>query len=270
MSTDENPTIEPVNRNAQAPSTSQRGEPVEPSGHAPLTTDFSSALGLADSDLRYEIKLVCDPHMVAQARSWIRLHPAGFVVAYPPRRVNSLYLDTLHLSSLNDNLEGLSARRKLRLRWYGDRMADIQPALELKEKRNLLGRKKRYVLPFQLDLRLPWTQILYLIRADVGPEWQALLQTMDQPTLLIHYQREYYVTRDGEIRATVDFSQVAYDQRLTSRPNLRFRLPIADTVVIEIKTGQEHAERLQRVAARFPVLRTRHSKYARGLLTALG
>ena len=270
MSTDENPTIESVNRNAQFPSTSQRGEPVEPSGQAPSTMDFSSALGLAASDLRYEIKLVCDPHMLAQARSWIRLHPAGFVVAYPPRRVNSLYLDTLHLSSLNDNLEGLSARRKLRLRWYGDGMAEIQPALELKEKRNLLGRKKRYVLPCQLDLRLPWTQILQMVRADVGPEWQALLQTVDQPTLLIHYQREYYVTRDGEIRATIDFSQVAYDQRLTSRPNLRFRLPIDDTVVIEIKTGQEHAERLHQVAAHFPVLRSRHSKYARGLLTALG
>ena len=133
-----------------------------------------------------------------------------------------------------------------------------------------MGRKKRYVLPCQLDLRLPWTQILQMVRANVGPEWQALLQTVDQPTLLIHYQREYYVTRDGRIRATVDFNQVAYGQRLTSRPNLRFRLPIADTVVIEIKTGQEHAERLHQVTARFPVLRSRHSKYARGLLTALG
>ena len=270
MSTDENPTIESVNRNAQAGDSRQRGEPVEPSGQAPSTTDFSSALGLAASDLRYEIKLVCDPHRLAQARSWIRLHPAGFAVAYPPRRVNSLYLDTLHLSSLNDNLEGLSARRKLRLRWYGDGMADIQPALELKEKRNLLGRKKRSVLSCQLDLRLPWTQILQMVRVDAGPEWQALLQTVDQPTLLIHYQREYYVTPDGAIRATVDFAQVAYDQRLTSRPNLRFRLPIADTVVIELKTGQEHVERLHQVTAHFPVLRSRHSKYARGLLTALG
>jgi len=80
----------------------------------------------------------------------------------------------------------------------------------------------------------------------------------------------YYVTPDGAIRVTLDFCQAAYDQRLSPRPNLRVRLPIADAVVIEIKTGQEHAERLQDVAARFPVLRSRNSKYARGLLAALG
>jgi hypothetical protein len=223
-----------------------------------------------DSDLRYEIKLVCEPHRLAQARSWIRLHPAGFVVAYPPRRVNSLYLDTLHLSSFSGNLEGLCARQKLRLRWYGDVLTDIQPSLELKQKRNLLGRKKRYLLPCRLDLALPWTQIMGTIRAHAGPEWRALLQTVDQPALLTHYQREYYVTPDGAIRVTLDFCQAAYDQRLSPRPNLRVRLPIADAVVIEIKTGQEHAERLQDVAARFPVLRSRNSKYVRGLLAALG
>jgi hypothetical protein len=223
-----------------------------------------------DSDLRYEIKLVCEPHRLAQARSWIRLHPAGFAVAYPPRRVNSLYLDTLHLSSLNGNLEGLGVRQKLRLRWYGDALTDIQPALELKQKRNLLGRKKRYLLPCRLDLAWPWTQILGTIRANAGPEWRALLQTVDQPALLTHYQREYYVTPDGAVRVTLDLSQAAYDQRLSARPNLRVRLPIADAVVIEIKTGPEQAERLQDVAAQFPVLRSRNSKYVRGLLAALG
>ncbi|MCP4526382.1 MAG: VTC domain-containing protein, partial [Aestuariibacter sp.] len=96
-----------------------------------------------------------------------------------------------------------------------------------------------------------------------------LLQTVDQPTLLNRYRREYYVTPDGAIRVTLDFDQVAYDQRLLPRPNLRARLPIDDTVVIEIKTGQEHAERLRQVVARFPVQRSRNSKYAGGVLAAL-
>lgn len=225
---------------------------------------------LQSDDLRYEVKLVCDPHRLPQARSWIRLHPAGFIAAHPPRRVNSLYLDTPHLSGLNDNLAGLTVRQKLRLRWYGDETVHIQPYLELKQKRNLLGQKKRYLLPCQVDLTLPWKQILELIRANAGPDWQALLQTVNQPTLLNGYQREYYVTPDGAIRATLDFHQAAYDQRLSPRPNLRVRLPIADLVVIEIKAAQEQAERLQEIAARFPVHRSRNSKYASSLLTALG
>ena len=224
-------------------------------------------------DLRYEIKLVCDEHWLPQARSWIRLHPAGFRVAYPPRRVNSLYLDTLHLSSLNDNLAGLSARQKLRLRWYGygnEAARDIQPYLELKQKRNMLGSKERCLLPCKLDMTLPWIEILETVRASTGPGWQATLQTVNQPILLNHYQREYYVTPDGAMRITLDFAQAAYDQRLSPRPNLRVRLPIADTVVIEIKTAQEQAERLQEVVTQFPVLRSRNSKYARGLLVAVG
>ena len=227
---------------------------------------------LNSPDLRYEIKLVCDPHRLPQARSWIRLHPAGFIVAYPPRRVNSLYLDTLHMSSLHDNLEGLNVRQKLRLRWYGDEMTDIQPILEPKQKRNGLGRKKQILLPCTLDLTLPWREILETVRAETrffgkNPV-SSMLQTVNQPTLLNHYRREYYVTRDGAIRVTLDFAQIAYDQRFSLRPNLRIRLPIADTVVIEVKTTQEQAERLQEVVTWFPVRCSRNSKYASGLMVA--
>jgi hypothetical protein len=233
-------------------------------------------INLQPDDLRYEVKMVCDRSLLPQARSWIRLHPAGFVVAYPPRRVNSLYIDTPHLSSLNDNLEGLSLRQKLRLRWYGDEMTNIQPYLELKQKRDLLGRKERHLLPCELDMTLPWREILQIIRAETrflrkqsDKNLVSMLQTVTQPTLN-HYQREYYVTADGAIRVTLDFDQAAYDQRLSLRPNLHIRLPINDTVVIEVKTDQEHAERLQEIAGRFPVRRSRNSKYAGGLLTALG
>lgn len=219
--------------------------------------------------LRYELKLVCDPHRLAQARSWIRLHPAGFVVAYPPRRVNSLYLDTLHLSSFDENLAGVSARQKLRLRWYGEDVRGIEPVLELKQKRDLLGRKKQVRLPCKLDLTRSWPEILRAVRACIEPGWRVLLQTADRPALFNHYQREYCATPDGALRATLDYACAAYDQRLSLRPNLRVPLPIADRVVIELKAAPEHAQRLQEAVAQFPVLRTRNSKYAGGLQAAL-
>jgi hypothetical protein len=219
--------------------------------------------------LRYELKLVCDPHRLAQARSWIRLHPAGFVVAYPPRRVNSLYLDTPHLSSFDESLAGVSERQKLRLRWYGEGVREIKPVLEFKQKRNLLGRKKRVQLPCKLDLTSSWREILGAVWACVEPEWWVLLQTANQPALFNHYQREYYATPDGALRVTLDYACAAYDQRLSLRPNLRVPLPVADRVVIEIKAAPEHAERLQEAVAQFPALRTRNSKYVGSLQTAL-
>lgn len=219
--------------------------------------------------LRYELKLVCDPHRLAQARSWIVLHPAGFVVAYPPRRVNSLYLDTLRLSSFDENLAGVSERQKLRLRWYGEGVRGIEPVLELKQKRDLLGSKKQVRLPCKLDLMSSWREILKAVQACAGPGWQVLLQTADQPTLLNHYRREYYATPDGALRVTLDYACAAYDQRLSLRPNLRVPLPVADRVVVEIKAAPEHAERLQEAVAQFPALRTRNSKYVGSLQTAL-
>ena len=133
-----------------------------------------------------------------------------------------------------------------------------------------MGRKARCLLPCRLDLTLPWIAILETIRANAASDWQPVLQTVDQPTLLNGYQREYYVTPDGAMRVTLDYAQAAYDQRLSPRPNLRIRLPVTDTVVIEIKTSHEQEDRLQEVAAQFPVHRSRNSKYAGSLLAALG
>ena len=226
---------------------------------------------LLNAKPRYELKLVCGPHLLPQARSWIRLHPEGFVVAYPPRRVNSVYLDTLHLSSFCENLAGVSQRQKLRLRWYGDELAHVvRPLLERKRKRNLLGTKEQMVLACELDLTSPWAEILATIRTTAGTDWRTLLQTVHHPTLLTSYRRDYYATPDGVVRVTLDYAQAAYDQRLSPRPNLRARIPIADNVVIEIKASPGQEERLQEVAARFPARRSRNSKYASGLQVALG
>jgi len=243
--------------------------------HPPLATSMDAELRAdprADlrAGLRYEFKLVCAQSWLFQARSWIKLHPAGFVVAYPPRRVNSLYLDTPHLSSLNDNLMGLTRRRKLRLRWYGEANSGIQPILELKQKHNQLGQKKQLSLACTLDLSAPWREIMEAIRAGAPPAWRTLLQTVTQPTLLNHYQREYYVTPDEVVRVTLDYAQGAYDQRFAPRPNLTIQLPIDDTVVIEVKAAKDQGTRLREVVAWFPVSRSRNSKYAGGLMSGMG
>jgi len=221
------------------------------------------------SNLRYELKLVCAGHLLHQARSWIRLHPAGFVTAYPPRQVNNIYLDTPALDSLNANFAGFSKRQKLRLRWYGDTAPNVRPWLELKSKENLLGDKKRTLLAGELDLTRSWIEILRTIRDCAPGDWRPWLPSVVQPTLFNRYQREYYVSRDGAIRATLDFAQYACDQRFSLRPNLRRWLSIPNTVVIELKTSPDAIERLQDAVGRFPLPRSRNSKYAIGLLAAL-
>ena len=87
---------------------------------------------MRETELRHELKMTADGHWLAQARTWIRLHPAGFRTTFPTRLVNNLYLDTPHLNSFNANQAGVSTRQKLRLRWYGEMTTITEsPVLEM-------------------------------------------------------------------------------------------------------------------------------------------
>lgn len=213
--------------------------------------------------------MTCPPQWLAQARTWIRLHPAGFRTTFPTRQVNNLYLDTPHLNSFNANQAGISTRQKLRLRWYGpaDETA-VHPTLELKLKDNLLGDKKQQPLNCMVDWQRPYSEILALIRHAAGPEWQPWFDAATQPVLINQYQREYFATFDGAIRATLDYAPLAYDQRLAARPNRQRPLPPADLIVIELKATPAHSERLQAAMAHFPIPRSRNSKYVNGVVAA--
>jgi hypothetical protein len=219
--------------------------------------------------LRYELKLVCDGLYLHRVRSWLRLHPAGLRVAYPERRVNSLYFDTLELGGLEANLHGLARRNKLRLRWYGESLPEIQPVLELKHKDNQLGSKLHFPLPGSVDLSQPWSEILASLHDSLPLAGRTLLEQASEPVLLNHYRREYYVTPDGTVRVTLDYEQGAYDQRLAPRPNLSRPLPLGKSVVIEVKADRAHAQRVREVISRFPITRSRNSKYVNGVLAAL-
>jgi hypothetical protein len=230
--------------------------------------------------LRYELKLTCAAHYLAQARAWIRLHPEVFRVAYAPRTVHNLYLDTPELNSFNANRAGMPDRQKLRLRWYGEqgvggdkrnkRSLVAEPVLELKYKMNLLGGKQQQALACELDWQRPYSELLATVKKAAGPQWQQWLTTATQPTLINYYQREYYITVDGAIRATLDYAQVIFDQRLQPYPNLSRPIPLTDFVVIELKATPEHIERLQEAVGRFPIPRSRNSKYVKGILAGIG
>ncbi len=181
------------------------------------------------TNLRYELKMSCAPHLLAQARTWIRLHPAGFRETFPLRQVNNLYLDTPHMNSFNANQAGISRRQKLRLRWYGPSDGSttaVNPTLELKLKENLLGDKKQQRLDCIVDWERPYSHILQTIRNAAGSKWQHWLNAASQPVLINWYQREYYATFDGALRVTLDYAQAAYDQRMGVRPNWKRPSPL--------------------------------------------
>lgn len=221
--------------------------------------------------LRYELKLVCPEIELPQVRSWLRLHIAGFKTAYPPRYVNNLYFDTAELDSFNANVAGVGRRAKLRLRWYGQPPLNAlpQPVLELKFKQDMLGGKVQEKLDEVVDLTTGWHDLAAVLRTNTAVSTlQNALRVASQPTLLNQYRRDYLISADGHIRATLDYGLRSYDQRLRPRLNADRPLRHHGQMVIELKGDETEAAELGRIAQQLPIRRSRNSKYVNALLGA--
>lgn len=217
---------------------------------------------------RYEVKIPLPAHFLSSVLTWVRLHPAHWRVAYPPRQVNNVYFDTATFTGLNANVDGVGERAKLRLRWYGDEMPRITDAhLELKRKQGMAGWKESAVVEGDFDLAaLAWPAFLAALHRATAPEARRWLDRFTQPVLINTYHRAYYATPDGALRLTVDTDLRAYDQRPSSRPNLRRLAPTEARLIIELKAPIPDVARLSDALTHFPAPVDRFSKYVQGML----
>jgi len=226
---------------------------------------------MAVSALRYEIKMTCDEVYLPEVRAWMQLHPAGFVEAYPPRQVNNVYLDTSEMDCLNDHLDGILDRSKLRFRWYGQDPASARGALELKHKSSQVGWKEYSPIPMTFDLTaIAWHDWVQQLRTFAEGNIAACLAWRDRPTLLNHYRREYYESGDRQVRVTVDRDQAVYEQLGYTSPNLAFRTLAEGRIVIEVKSEPRFSRRVSDVLSSFPLWAEPNSKYVRGMLAPWG
>ena len=65
-----------------------------------------------------------------------------FRTQYPLRKVNSIYFDTLDYISIRQNLDGVSNKKKIRIRWYGDKNIITNPIIEIKSKKGFETKKQ--------------------------------------------------------------------------------------------------------------------------------
>lgn len=212
---------------------------------------------------RYEIKLVTSEINLPEVRTWLRLHSTGFYEVYAPRQINNVYFDTPDFDSYNENLAGISSRKKLRLRWYDNQLQKVEGTLELKCKRNLQGWKITQKLEKILDFtQNSWAEIRQEIRPQLKPELFDYFDRFYNPVLINRYQREYYLSFDRKVRITLDFAQDAYDQRLSKYPNLARSILSAEQMVVEVKADRQYASFLSEAIASLPLRVGKHSKYA--------
>ena len=125
----------------------------------------------------------------------------NFSKIYPDREISSIYLDTINFDFARDNINGVNERKKIRIRWYNNDLKNIY--LEEKNKKNF------YV----------WKNIL---KMNITSNKENLINNLKNKffnhynmnkninnfnynfILKTNYKRNYWLSNNGKIRATVD------------------------------------------------------------------
>tara|TARA_S200000501_G_scaffold282449_1_gene266621 strand:- start:800 stop:1387 length:588 start_codon:yes stop_codon:yes gene_type:complete len=163
----------------------------------------------------------------------------GMNKLYPDRQVNSEYLDTKELQMFSDSEEGVLPRKKIRIRWYNDKVnqnletkiSSIEGRFKKSEKFSSLERNKNF----------------YLFDTYYGKIY---------PTIIVSYNREYYQFEN--LRITFDTKINYLNSRLQSLAKFNDK-----ETVMEIKSTNLNVDDYINQLIHYPT--SRFSKYSRGV-----
>ena len=157
-----------------------------------------------------------------------------FRYQFPKRRVNSIYFDDNNYSAVIQNLDGIYKKTKLRLRWYGDKSIIKDPKFEFKNKLGFISKKKQVKIEEINELNFPKISNLKKIQYIVNEK--KFNKKIIYPLISTHYEREYLISVDSSIRATVDFnlecihlknfSQIKINKNFSNITLLEIKYPI--------------------------------------------
>tara|TARA_Y100000741_G_scaffold160939_1_gene121417 strand:- start:104 stop:769 length:666 start_codon:yes stop_codon:yes gene_type:complete len=124
-----------------------------------------------------------------------------FRTQYPARNVNSVYFDTYNYTSIRQNLDGVSNKKKIRVRWYGNKDIMTNPVLEIKSKKGFETKKESSSIKELDNVKL---SDLHIIKEKLNKKLKS--KKIINPILTTHYEREYFISLNKKIRATVDYN----------------------------------------------------------------
>ncbi|HUU27502.1 MAG TPA: VTC domain-containing protein [archaeon] len=217
-------------------------------------------------DYRIERKFVIHGIISKEVEFLIKSHPAVFTEIYPLRPVNNIYFDSISFKNYTENIDGCPARRKMRIRWYGDLFGYVEnPVLELKTKNGLLGRKYFYPLdPFYIHEKSNISAVLDAVK-NIEQE-KAIRHELKslKPTILNHYNRRYYQSADRNYRLTMD-TDVEYFRIGSYNNNFLHKINNKTHVILELKYTRDIDHKAGYITNCFPFRVTKNSKYVEGI-----
>lgn len=179
--------------------------------------------------------------------------------------VRSVYFDDAGLSCCRANLSGLASRRKLRVRWYDSPLPGRSFFVEVKWRENRITGKRRW----QIESAGPLSEVTYAemsrqIARSVGEGDRILAWQLADPTVLVEYRREHFVSADRSVRFTLDYDLRFVDQTARDRITTGFAARAGEFVVVEGKFPPGLNRELRQLLHPFSPRVTSSSKYVLG------
>ncbi len=204
---------------------------------------------------RYERKFIIEQSRLNDLLS--SLYSSSYNEKYSERRINNIYYDDYNFSAVSENLDGLSERKKYRVRWYGEIYEKSNKVLEIKVKNEFLNHKINIKLgPIQLN---NLTQIVSfnkeVIQSLNSQKKHYNLLLGKRPTLFNSYKRRYFENNQSDIRITID-QDLSFFSPIT-KLNLKEK-----NIIIEAKFNKDvnFSNTFKHLSL------TRYSKYVKGTL----
>ena len=151
---------------------------------------------------RFERKWVFDS--IDHNQLFILLNRSNFSFSnqFSDRQVNSMYFDDEHYTSIKQNIDGISDKKKYRLRWYGDFENITNATFEVKSKKEFEVSKKSFDLPEMSNFNLFNCNDIKKIELLINNNFNFKNKLF--PILTTHYLRSYFVSSNKLVRSTVD------------------------------------------------------------------
>lgn len=219
------------------------------------------------NNYRYERKFQVSSEVpITELITLVKSNTRFFREVYYERQVNNIYFDSEAYNFYFDNVDGVSDRQKVRIRWYGNTFGEIKkPKLEIKIKKGVVGDKWTYNLSsFTLNSGFNDNAFKEILKNSNLP-LPILEMVKDlKPTLLNSYSRRYFLSSDKKFRITLDYN--IFYRKIDFKINNFNKFPQPDdNNVVELKYGLEDDEAATIISNQFPFRMSKNSKYVNGV-----
>ncbi len=188
---------------------------------------------------------------------FIAIYRSSFLFSetYKSRNINTIYFDDVNFSSIRENLDGVSRKKKYRLRWYGNSQIISMPQFEIKTKIGFVTKKITYPIKINEKIKFNITGINKITNIILN---KFEIKKNIFPILSTHYLRNYFVSSNKYIRATFDRNLKSH--QIYGFRNLDFKKDFKN-LIFEIKYDRKFDDYVRKNLHNISARLTKSSKY---------